>query len=204
LQTALWVARRGGALLAVTVVPLLGCGLASLAFWLPAWLASWPAATGWAELLSLLAFPLALLAGLLAFGALFAFPLSWVAVLCEPEADAFDAISRGYEYTYRRPFHLLGYLLAAWLLARVLLLFANGICFASARLALACFPVAAESPQLPAGASLLSHFLTQLPTVFAALLFWTLFAGIYLLMRRATNGQEVEEVGGGEPGGESF
>lgn len=62
------------------------------------------------------AWPLALLAGFVAavvmLGLLFGWPLMWGAIGAEA-SDAFDAISRMYQYVYRRPLHYLGYWTAA-------------------------------------------------------------------------------------------
>lgn len=194
--TASLAAKRFIRLMAVALLPLLAIGLAALFFLLPGVVAraSTPGLII-AEILNLVAVPLALAAGLLAFGSLFAVPLGWAAVMTETDGDTFDAISRGYEYAFRRPFHLIGFLLLAWLISRILLFFAAGISFSAVMLAHRFFAAAKGTEPSLEGMTVLHAYLMHLPSVFAALLFWALTAGIYLLMRRATNGQEVEEIG---------
>ena len=81
--------------------------------------------TGW--LTGVLAVP----AGLLAFGALFAIPLALVAMVNESDPDLFDSLSRGYEYLMRRPLSIVWYSLVCILLIYVISQFLSGIAFAS-------------------------------------------------------------------------
>ena len=52
----------------------------------------------------------AVLGGILLFGANFAVPLGLAALINEPQPDAIDSLSRGYEYVYRRPLQLAMYI----------------------------------------------------------------------------------------------
>ena len=83
---------------------------------------------GWVMRLSVLAmvagilWPFVLMLGLLMaillLGALVGWPLMWATVSVEG-TDAFDALSRGYAYTYQRPLRLLWYVVFAAILAAV-------------------------------------------------------------------------------------
>ena len=66
----------------------------------------WTTLFGTAAIAALLAIP----CGVLVFGANFAVPLGWAAMAVEREPDPLDALSRGYEYLYRRPLQLVMYL----------------------------------------------------------------------------------------------
>jgi hypothetical protein len=61
---------------------------------------------------------LGLLMAILLLGALVGWPLMWATVSVEG-TDAFDALSRGYAYTYQRPLRLLWYVVFAAILAAV-------------------------------------------------------------------------------------
>lgn len=71
-------------------------------------------------LLAGILWPLVLLAGLLLaillVGLLFGWPLMWPTIGSEADADAFEALSRSYAYTYQKPLHYLGYVFIATLL----------------------------------------------------------------------------------------
>jgi hypothetical protein len=77
---------------------------------------------GFLALLAAIIWPFVLLLGLLMaillLGALVGWPLMWATVAVEG-TDAFDALSRGYAYTYQRPWRLLWYVVFAFFLAAV-------------------------------------------------------------------------------------
>lgn len=184
--------RRLPALLLAALLPIAAATAAGCFFLIPGWLWRIPTVGPWlAEAVAVLAIPLAIAAGLLAFVSLLAVPLAWAAVMSEPQGDAFDAISRGYEYALRRPLQLAFYLLLAWLISRIAGTLATGIAMAGWTIAQRFLSLAADDPDPLRVAPAL---LASLPEVFAVVLFWTLVGGIYLLLRRDANSQEVEDL----------
>lgn len=129
--------------------------------------------------------------GLLGFGALFAIPLGLVAMVSEPDPDPIDSLSRGYEYLYRRPLHLVFYASVSSAILYVASFVLGGICATiegfSAWMATLVFERSGE--QLGISATVLTLFESWLLTLAISLI-----AGSYLLLRYNAGGQEVEEV----------
>jgi len=143
------------------------------------------------ELLSVFALPLVILIGLVAAGSVIAVPIGWAAVSIEKRNDAFDALSRGYEYLYRRPVQTIVYLLVCGLLTVLI----SGItyCVASAGELVASHvhSLVSGGKALP---TLMQRLLTLFPFAAALCTFFSTFGAMYLLLRSDANQQEVEDV----------
>lgn len=137
------------------------------------------------------ALPLAILTGLLTAGALVALPLALVAVVIEKQHDAFDSLSRGYEYLFRRPVQLAFYLVGSAGLLVVIGIAANAIAFAAQTLGGVALAVGSGGDALTRTlAGCLSSFSWAIVVTAA----WGLIGAIYLLMRQAANDQEIEDI----------
>ena len=143
------------------------------------------------ELVSLLVVPIMIFAGLLAAGAIAAVPLAWAAMVIEKRGDVFDSLSRGYEYLYRRPVQLLTYALGGYVL--VLITYGIGRAVAGTALNLGTAAARAGSAGLTPPAAY-AWLLSALPAAVALSTLWAMVGAIYLLMRQAANGQEIEEI----------
>ena len=138
----------------------------------------------------------ALSGGILLFGANFAVPLGWAALINEQQADALDSLSRGMEYLYRRPLQLAMYLVIAAVPLGVTVCLGAGITASASHLAERMLLMLGASQGVPAmTASLLSRF----PSIVAITVSGGLIGGIYLLLRSDAGGQEVEDIWTGEP-----
>lgn len=126
-------------------------------------------------------------AGILGFVSFFAIPLSFAAIANERHGDSLDSLSRGYESVLRRPLHGAGYLAVGVVCSCVVGGLAAGCAIVANLVTMACLPV--QSPETSLSATL--AFFPQC-VVFA--LSWGLLGGIYLLLRRDTGGQEVEDL----------
>ena len=134
---------------------------------------------------------IAIVCGLLAFGANIAVPFGWASMVNEKEADPLDSLSRGYEYIYRRPLHLALYTIVCIAVLTVATSIAAGIAGAANQIAAASLRVSGANPQTFA---LSQELLAYLPLVVASTVFWSLVGGVYLLMRHDAGGQEVEDI----------
>lgn len=143
-------------------------------------------------LLQALGVPLALIAGLMGFGALFAIPLSWSAIFLEEDGSCFDGISRGYEYVMRRPLQMIAYLLLAIATIALLSLLAEGVILAGTTVAIWGMSWVESSPT--ASAPILLNILKHGMTVAILVQAWCLLGWLYLLLRRSANYQELEDV----------
>lgn len=180
-------------LLLAALIPALAVGLILIYFILSGLLARIPEAGEWIALaFQLLGLPLAVIAGLLAFGGLFAVPLAWAAVATEQEGSGFDGISRGYEYVLRRPLQLVFYGLVAAAITYALSLLARGVTLATWLIIDFGYQIGSGTNQAPPRA--IAAVVASLPTIVVLTLFWSLTAGLYLLLRRSANHQEVEDV----------
>ncbi|MFG0262947.1 MAG: hypothetical protein ACF788_11200, partial [Novipirellula sp. JB048] len=159
-------------------------------------------AAGWvASLLpesSVAQFPLALVAavlaipcGLLGFGALAAVPLAWSAIVNERDPDLLDALSRGYEYLYRRPLPLLIYSVVAMLLLAVATGLISGVVAVAQGVAMTVLHWTAAPATM---GKLTQQVLLQIPIAAVFALAWSLVGGIYLLIRFDAGGQQVEDL----------
>ena len=188
-------------------IPLICVALLAVPMLLAGWLdyvlgglgfLSWP--------LSIVVALLAIPCGLLAFGANFAVPLSWAAIINEAVPDPLDALSRGYEYLYRRPLQLVLYAFLSAVTLWVVTLLAVGISGSALAIAERCLGngltvVSGSAAELADDRNISSQltgytamFLASLPIVVAITLFWGLLGGVYLLLRRDAGGQEVEDL----------
>lgn len=143
------------------------------------------------EVLSILSLPLIILIGLVAGGSIVAIPVGWASVSIEKRQDAFDALSRGYEYLYRRPVQTAIFLFSCGLLSA----FIGGIalCVASAGewIAREVHALTSGGEALPA---LTQTLLFQFPFAAAACTFFSTFGAAYLLLRKEANEQEMEDI----------
>ncbi|OYP31131.1 hypothetical protein CGZ80_21305 [Rhodopirellula sp. MGV] len=141
-------------------------------------------ATGW--LVGVVGVPI----GVAAAGAVVATPLGWCAMVCEPDPDPIDSISRGYESLFRRPLHLLWYTLIVSLLLHIARQASDYITVFS-HAAWSWIAVRMPSPIDFAAAA--SQSTSLLLTAWFLLLACGLLGGVYLLLRRDTGGQDVED-----------
>ena len=129
--------------------------------------------------------------GLLGFGAFFAVPISWSALVNEPNADPIDSLSRGYEYLFRRPVHLAIYLTISVLLIATVTFLASGVSYVASELTNTLVG-ATGAPDAVVEAS--RTILIYLPHVVAVAVAGGLAGGIYLLLRSDAGNQEVEDI----------
>ncbi|WP_164102023.1 hypothetical protein [Candidatus Laterigemmans baculatus] len=180
-------------LLVAALIPVLAVVLIWIYFVFSGLLGRIPEVGEWiAAAVQLLGLPLAIVAGLLAFGGLFAVPLAWAAVATEQEGSGFDGISRGYEYVLRRPLQLVFYGLIAAAITYALSLLARGVTLAAWLVIDFGYQIGSGSDDAPP--RLVAAVVASLPTIVVLSLFWSLSAGLYLLLRRSANHQEIEDV----------
>jgi len=171
-----------------------------------------------------LAWPLMLVGGLLIamflLGLLFGWPLMFAAVSTEG-ADSFGALSQSYSFVNQRPLHYLGYAVVATLLGMLGATFVEY--FASAVIHLATWmaswgsgnvrmleltmPVMTDETLLSAKMIWFWNGLVRVVALsFVFSHFWVASTTIYLLLRRDTDGREMDEVqvDDGGDGSESF
>ena len=129
--------------------------------------------------------------GLLIFGAIFAVPISWAALVNEREPDPLDSLSRGYEYLFRRPVQFVLYVVLAAVLTSIIGGLAWGVGRVAAELATFGLSIVGAAESLQATTVLIYQFL---PYVAMAALAWSLLGGIYLLLRQDAGSQEVEDL----------
>lgn len=201
-----------------TVMPAL-CTLPFLlvvvvAGWVNIHLGSWSVVgVGLGILVSVLLLP----AGVLGFGSLFAVPLALSALANERDPDPLDALSRGYEVLFRRPLHLLGYIVVACVMVAVIgnllvmmVWFTTNLasyCLSGAVPTVGSLPevmVSNSDPRYTNSAVALAEPNTMrqtlrvvfafVPMCVAFALSWGLVGGVYLLTRQATGGKEVEDL----------
>lgn len=159
--------------------------------------------------------PLLMAAGLLMavllLGLIFGWPLMWPTISAEG-TDSFDALSRSYNYLFRRPLHYLFYAIVAallgalgWLLVKAFAGGVIGLTYWAASWGCGTEQIAAvlpgsESPLTTVGAA--GAWLIHLWTVCVKLLavgfvygyFWTASTAIYFLLRRDEDQTEMDEV----------
>ena len=132
---------------------------------------------------------LALFAGIVAFGGVFAVPLGWAAITNEADGDPIDALSRGMEYFFRRPLHLALYL-AAGLIPLVVV---DRIAWGVADMAILIAGVSVGGGSSQPGMAW-TDWIRHLPSVVSLTLGGALVGGIYLLLRQDAGGQEPEDL----------
>ncbi len=133
----------------------------------------------------------ALPCGLLAFGSLVAIPISWAALVNERHCDPLDALSRGYEYLFRRPIQLAIYTAMSLVLLTIVGALATAVAIAATEIVLAVLNyVGAPAEMRQVSVNILASF----PNIVALSLLWSLIGGVYLLLRCDAGGQEVEDI----------
>ncbi|MCO8124308.1 hypothetical protein NHH03_21385 [Stieleria sp. TO1_6] len=134
---------------------------------------------------------LAIPAGVLGFGALFAIPLGLAAMVNEPDPDPIDSLSRGYEYLFRRPLSVVWYGLVSGVLIYLSGYLLGGVCAMALLVVGLIGGVGGADPRLIASAAtVVGWLLTAWQLTFA----FGLLGGVYLLLRRDAGGQEVEDL----------
>ena len=174
------------------IVPLV-CVLAmGLVILLIGWISKQAPSAAWILMPSaLLIVLISLPCGILAFGATIAVPLAWSALANEKDPDALDSLSRGYEYLYRRPFHLLIHAMVAFVLLLVVTFLATGIVSAAGMVAFSILQWAGAPLTLT---GLIGRILAIIPMATCFAFSWALIGGIYLLIRAEAGGQPVEDL----------
>ena len=165
--------------------------------------------------LNLIVWPLVLVAGafmaVVVLGLLFGWPLMWGTIGTEG-TDAFDALSRSYNYIRERPLHYLFYILVAAALGAVggiiVLLFAEmvinlgtwGVSWGMGieRVhELKAMPLETDGSLFSFGRTVIGFWNGCVLGLFSAFLigyFWTAMTAVYLLMRQKVDATELDEV----------
>lgn len=191
-----WSLRRTPAALLAAWMPVICAALMAAPLLLAGWLSGLTEGSpvlSW--LLGSLSLLIAIPAGLLAAGATVAVPLAWAAIANESEPDALDSLSRGYEYLFRRPLQLSGYVAASLIMIIVVTLLGSAASNMSLAITEDVFTMLQVSDGrladiLPAA----NEMAVALPQLMAFALTWSLIAACYLLLRRDAGGQEVEDL----------
>lgn len=187
-----FVARRSGSLFVAATLPVVCvCGLA-VPLMLLALLTRVPAAGTWlSELLAVFIAPLVVLIGLIAAGAVPALPIAWSAIAIEKKQDPFDALSRGFEYVYRRPVHTLFYVILCWALAELMTAMARAVAIVAALISTEVYSLASSGQPLP---YIIRLVLAYLPLAVGVVSWSATLGATYLLLRRDANQQEIEDI----------
>jgi hypothetical protein len=135
--------------------------------------------------------PIAILIGLIAGGAVAAVPLAITAVVLEKQSDVLDSLSRGYEYLFRRPVYLAFYGLCAFVLVAIVWQLAAWV--VAAALSIGGWGLRIGSGEA-AAPQWFQWLLGRLPWAVANTAAWGQVGAIYLLMRKAANDQEIEDI----------
>lgn len=146
---------------------------------------------GLTEILAIFVAPFAILIGLVAAGSTVAIPLAWASVAIEKRRDAFDALSRGYEYLYRRPVQTAVYLLLSAALAWLIGWMAKWVAFAAGIIIGRLFALVSGGEPLPI---VLQVILANLSLATTMTTLWATFGAVYLLLRQDANQQEIEDI----------
>ncbi len=183
---------RWKTLLQVTLLPWVCILGLSLPLFLPAVATRVPTVgRGIAELLGLLTSPLLILIGLLGTGALVAIPLALASVAVEKRDDGFDALSRGYEYFFRRPVQTVVYGFCSGLLMVLVGAIAILVSLAALGTARAVMSVASEPAEMLV---IWEGLFTTLPLAALVTTKTALCGAMYLLLRYDANAQDIEQL----------
>lgn len=144
-----------------------------------------------AELLGALISPLVIVIGLIGAGSIVAIPLGWASLSIEKRNDPFDALSRGYEYLYRRPVQLAFYLVINVLTAQFLGWMANWVAYTADGLSSLVYRLGSGGESLPIAIRVV---LAHLPLAVTMTAFFAVLGAVYLLLRKDANEQEIEEI----------
>ncbi len=112
-------------------------------------------------------------------------------VINEQDPDPLDALSRGYEYLFRRPIQLVFYVLFSVLLLTVVGSLASAVAWSASEIATSALWFVGSSDALQ---RITSSILWRFPAVVVLTLTWSLVGGVYLLLRYDAGGQEVEDL----------
>ena len=132
-----------------------------------------------------------LIGGILIFGSYAAIPIGFAALINEKEPDLLDALSRGYEYLYRRPISLAKYIAFSLIASGVVVLLAYGIAESAKVFCQKMLGFTGASDSMIATTK---EFLSCVPTIVAVTVAAGLIGGIYLLLRCDAGGQEPEDI----------
>ena len=174
------------------LVPTICVAVIALPVFLLGLAGTWVGRIEWLETAVAIAMALvAILAGVLAFGAHFAVPLGWAAIASESNPDPLDSLSRGYEYLLRRPLSLLLYGALGMVLTFVVAALASGIASAAVMVVEVVLQYSDDSESLLNRTANILHWF---PVAVAVTRAWGLVGGVFVLLRRDAGGQEVEDV----------
>jgi hypothetical protein len=184
-------AARSGWTVLMIATPWLCGAIFGIAVWLLAKMGLWFADGGWINgFISLLAVIVAIPAALLLAGSMTAVPLGMVALVNEEQADPLDALSRGYESTFRGWLSLVANVLfAAMLLVPVMI--------AAMMFTGVIDQFVFKVLHLAGSDSMVDNVRRYIELIPAAVLLTSIglmVGGIYLLVRRRIGGQEVEDL----------
>jgi hypothetical protein len=187
-----FVGGRCGSLFVAAILPVVCvCGLA-VPLMLLAWVARVPTAGSWlSELLAIFIAPLVVLIGLIAAGAVPALPIAWAAIAIEKNQDPFDALSRGFEYVYRRPVHTLSYVILCWALAELMTAMARAVAIVATLISTEVYSLGSDGQPLP---YVIRLVLAYLPFSVGVVSWAATLGATYLLLRRDANQQEIEDI----------
>lgn len=167
------------------LIPLGGTGwlIATIGGWFGvAWIST---ITGW------IAGSIAIMVGIVGFGALIAFPISLAAMVCEANIDAFDGCSRGFEYAFRRPIQLILYFLLCAGILYLIGFLLGGIQLVATHWAVWSIGSAESDTKLLAAAL---NVIKLVGAAWYVTLAAGLTGGVYLLLRRDASEQHLEEI----------
>ncbi len=176
----------------IALVPLACVLVFGLMILVAGWLARLIAGISFLEApLALLVVIIAIPAGLLGFGAYIAIPLGWAALANEKDPDALDALSRGYEYLYRRPLKVAWYAFLSTLILLIITAITASIAEVASWVVIAVLGAAGTEAGF---ADRVIGMLAFYPLVVGMALFWALVGGVYLLLRYDAGQQEIEDL----------
>ncbi|EMI22558.1 membrane protein containing [Rhodopirellula maiorica SM1] len=174
------------------IVPMLCVAALAVMIWSLGWIAAWLPEWGFVQFpIAVLITVLAIPCGILAFGGVVAIAFAWAAIANERDPDALDALSRGYEYLFRRPVHLILYGLVSLALLWIVMLLISGVTGAATEITLAVLDGAA-APVMTR--SFVLQIISLIPIATAFTFAWGLIGGVYLLIRFDAGGQQVEDL----------
>ncbi len=178
--------------LLIAFVPLACVLVFGLMILVAGWLARWIEGIAFLEApLALLIVIIAIPCGLLGFGAFIAVPLGWAALANEKDPDALDALSRGYEYLYRRPLQVAWYAFLSTLILLIITAITALIAEVAVWFVIAMLNAAGTENSF---AERVLGILVFYPIVVGLTLFWALVGGVYLLLRYDAGEQEIEDL----------
>lgn len=213
--------KNWAAFFSAPALPLVGIVMIALPFFLIGWLMRFDMVLPIASVLWIFVLAGGLLMAVLSLGLAFGWPLMWGAVGTET-SDAFDAISRAYAYTFQRPLHYvfyafiaavlgaLGWMVAWWFSEAIV---QTSLWSISWGCGLERFTILKNAmggrsgEELSAGMFLGTRILSTtigtvriIATAFSWSYVWCVAGSLYLLLRKATDHQDIDDVAVGEKG----